>query len=391
VSAPDTTTATRSDVPLFDYGWAQVGASTFREPQPAPEFIAHQILPAEIGGLMAPGGVGKTTLLLDMSLRLILGRPLFGHEVLRPGPVLILTAEDGLERVKHRLHRLGQSLNLTDAEIEKLGDCLFVEDMTGLNARFVESDQYGNLSQTATVDRLIETYREAGLVLIVIDPTVFFGPGERFVNDAEAALAQVGARIRRKLKCAVIFVHHTGKANARGGVVDQYAGRGGSALPDGLRFVWVLATHVKDDEDFKAPSTVPSHVMAEGRLLRLHIAKLTDAPRPLAPIWLQRSGFGFEVVEPTTESTNDRRAADLDKLRAFLAGELEQGIRYSKRSVEDEATRLGMGRNVVRSLVNAGLQKGLLVYRDLPDGGHGRFTHFIDPVVDIEVSAGGVA
>ena len=306
--------------------------------------------------------------------------------------MLILSAEDGLERMHYRLHQIVRELDLTDADLEKLGTGLLLEDLTGHNARLVESDKFGNLSHTALVDHIIETYRGTNLSLLVIDPAVFFGPGERFVNDGEAALTQVAARLRRELRCAVIALHHVGKANARAGTSDQYAGRGGSALADGMRFVWTLVTHRKDDEEHKAPLGLAPATMAEGRLLRLHVAKLTDGPAPTEPIWILRTGFKFERVLQALNLPQDRRKADLQKLCAFLRDELERGVDYSQREIEDEADQLGMGRNALRSLVKAGLQLGDLVYRELPPEkkpNGGRRTHYLDPgpepEIDLEV------
>lgn len=45
------------------------------------------------------------------------------------------------------------------------------------------------------------------------------------------------------MQCAVLYVHHTGKANARDKTTDQYSGRGGT-LDDTGRFAKVLALKV---------------------------------------------------------------------------------------------------------------------------------------------------
>ena len=86
------------------------------------------------------------------------------------------------------------------------------------------------------------------------------------------------AQLRRAI------VHHVGKGNARNGAVDQYAGRGGSAGADNARFVHILAQHVADGDGFTAPRQCSSQDVAEGRLLRLHVAKLSHGKRPAAPI-----------------------------------------------------------------------------------------------------------
>jgi hypothetical protein len=369
--------------PILNVVAAAIGADTFRTPPAAPEFLITELLPLEIGGLFGAGGIAKSTLMLIFAIHLVLGRPLWSFPVPRSGSVLVLSAEDGIERMRHRLYYIGQALGLTDDEMEKVGAGLHIEDLTGRNARLVEADERGNLSQTPFVDEVINTYKHAGIVLTVIDPTVYFGPGERYVNDGEAAIAQVAARFRREMACAVALVHHVGKANARAGASDQYVGRGGSALSDGLRWVWTLVAHTKDDGDLKAPAAVPAEAIREGRLLRLHIAKLTDAPRPAEPIWLLRSGFSFERVLQKVDAEQGRRDADMRRVCEFICEQLEQGIRYSVRSLEDEAKRLGIGRNDLRSLIREAQQRGTLIYRDLPESEQrGGLKQFLDPGVD---------
>jgi RecA-family ATPase len=373
--------AVRAYSPVLNAVRATIGSDTFRTPQTAPQFLIPGFLPLEIGGVFGAGGMSKTTLMLVLAIHLILGRALWGFPIERRGKVLVLSAEDGIKRMRYRLYHIGQALGLNDDEMKEVGAGLYVEDLTGHNARLVEADARSNLSQTRFVNEVIDTYKDFGIVLVVIDPTVYFGPGERFINDGEAAIAQVAARFRREMGCAVALVHHVGKANARGKVSDQYAGRGGSALSDGLRWIWTLVTHTKDEGDFKAPLAVPAEALREGRLLRLHIAKLTDAPISSEPIWLVRNGFNFDRVMPQADAVEDRRELDIQRICSFLRQQKEQGVRYSASSLEDEVKRIGgIGRNELRSLVREGVQRGILAYRDLPKAEQrGGLKQFLDP------------
>ncbi len=70
-----------------------------------------------------------------------------------------------------------------------------------------------------------------------------FGPGERFVNDGEAKIMEIGRLISRELNCAVRYSHHVSKEAARGRFVDAHTGRGGAAGGDNARFVWVVVPH----------------------------------------------------------------------------------------------------------------------------------------------------
>lgn len=59
-------------------------------------------------------------------------------------------------------------------------------------------------------------------------------------REGEQGLIEAARRVRRAIECCVLYVHHSGKQNARDRATDQYAGRGGSAFADSSRMVLVL-------------------------------------------------------------------------------------------------------------------------------------------------------
>ena len=233
---------------------------------------------AQLVELRAEGGAGKTTFCLWEAVHIALGRPLFGAEVVKPGAVLFITAEDDKAILAYRIQAVAAALRLTEAENKvTLAEPVFIEDVSGRILRLVQADERGNLAVTEVGERLIEAYRDRGLVLINIDPTNLFGPGERYVNDAEAALMCEGLRIARKLNCTVRYVHHIGKSNALGADVHQYLGRGGSAFADNSRFQHFLGATIPPSR-YELPtlgSTVETDELKRaaegGRVLRLHM------------------------------------------------------------------------------------------------------------------------
>ena len=107
----------------------------------------------------------------------------------------------------------------------------------------MEADKTGNLEITPWVDGLVRKYHEQGIRLATFDPAVFFRAGERFINDGEASLMQAARRISVGLgDAATGFIHHVSKVVAREGLVDQHAGRGGSAFADNSRGLLVSAS-----------------------------------------------------------------------------------------------------------------------------------------------------
>lgn len=352
--------------PLFDAARAPIGMQTFTEVQLPPEFIVDGLIPSNIGARVGAGGTAKSTLALWEAVHLIMGWPLYGYEVLRPGKVLIVSGEDTVQRIRFRLRMLCEQIaDLSDAAKRHIASSLLVEDLSGKGTRLVAVDGDGNLTQTGIADVLIDAYTGEDLALVHIDPLVYFGPGERFVNDGEAAMAQVAHRICTGLRCAVMYTHHTGKANAREGRTDQYSGRNGSALPDGMRFVQVLSRLEKPDEYPQAPFA-PEDYRA-GRALALHVPKITDAPPIEAPIFIRRQGWRIEWVKPIHMTEEEHRREQLRKLTSFVEAQAAGGIRHTSNSLEGHLETIGLGRNELRATLHAALELGVLIECPLPD------------------------
>jgi len=380
----------------------------FRGEAPAaPEFIVENLLPfGTVGGLVGVGGAGKTTFAMWLAVNIALRRAIFDRAVLKPGAALFITAEDDRKTFAHRFWQMAEGMGLDETERELLEQYIFVEDVTGQMLRLVEvdRDRSGNLTATEMGDRLIETYSNRNVRLVFIDPTNLFGPGERYVNDAEAALMTEGQRIARKLGATVCFLHHVAKHVARGDIADQYAGRGGAAFADNSRFQYLLVPHVEsedaddaedgDEKKHKAkPTPFPlpqlqdagenfdlQKAAAEGRVLRLHIAKLSWARRPAAPLWVKREDFQFRWVrtddvlpkderQKRRELERDRREVEEQRrVVEYVRQKLAEGVRLSVTQLHDEHyTELKLLRPQARKIVHTLLARGYLKRAPLPE------------------------
>ena len=162
------------------------------------------------------------------------------------------------------------------------------------------------------------------------------------------------------LNCCVLFVHHTGKGNARDQTTDQYSGRGGSAFADGSRMVLVL--HSLTAENWKKSTGLALGNGEQG--LRLTRAKMSYC-RAQAPMYSLRSGYAFAEVagiEPTAANPE----ADADQVVRLVESEALIGRTYSKRSLEALSNRAGMTRQQFRDALGLALAYGKLVEKDLP-------------------------
>lgn len=365
---------TPGSTPLFNAELARIGLKTFTEIQPPPVFIVDGMLPLDVLLQSAPGGSSKSTFDIWKAIHIILGRDFLGRKIIKPGPVLIISAEDSIRRIRYRAHYLASQMNLSEQELETLGENLLIEDMAGQTVRLAALSSEGNLHQTLVVDLIIDAYQDTGLSLTVFDPYVFFGPGERLVNDGDSMMAQVGARLVRALECAVQFTAHSGKANARTGSTDQYASRGGSALPDGMRCVQVLTVVGPKDDDI--PTSIADEDVAEGRILRLSIPKITDAPPITRPFYIRRDKFGFTWIENTTNDPHEIELRRIEAIRSFIEAQLRGGVSHTRNTLDACATSLGMKRDAVRMGLHTALERGFIIEKELPPGQRkGRRTH----------------
>jgi RecA-family ATPase len=340
--------------------------------RPTPDCIVENYLFADVGILIAPGGTGKTTLLLFEAIHIALDIPLYGLHIRRPGPVVILTAEDSREMLVARLRSIAEEMRLTDEQIQKMMTNLRISDVSGEGFKLTEV--FADVVTPApTVEQIITECRDIKPALIVIDPAISFGIGESRVNDAEQGLVEAARKLRRALNCCVRYVHHSGKQNARDRAVDQYAGRGGSAFADGARMVAVLQT-MTATEWLEATG----HQLEDGDTgLRLARPKISYAP-PAGDIFILRSGYAFHRVESTSNGSSVLIESNANMIWRLLASELEQGRRHSKNSLE---TVSDLRRADMRRAVSWLEASGRIDIRNIPNRSSNRgASRYLHPV-----------
>jgi regulatory protein RepA len=249
-------------------------------------------------------------------------------------------------------------LNLSDDEKAIVRRDVRISDVSGeaLKLTIIVGDV---IVPSPAVDDIIEQARSLAPVLVNIDPAVSFGVGEARVNDAEQALVDVARRVRRELNCCVRYVHHVGKVNARDKVLDQYAGRGGSTLPDGARMVAVLQPLNADEWTKAAGSTL--HPGETGMIL----ARPKLSYRPPAPdLLISRNGYQFACVVREVKS----KAQELESACAQVLRVLEHDLTLDRRHTQNSLQALDLGRTraEIRDAVAMLLAQGRIEQADVP-------------------------
>ncbi|MEJ7667586.1 MAG: AAA family ATPase [Casimicrobiaceae bacterium] len=234
------------DTPLFDLNAASV-QRFIGKPVPERDWVLENCLPlGKVGLVVAPGGTGKSQLMLQLAYAVAGGDD--SYSPWKPGPVgqvLLIGAEDEEDEYHRRFERLMRaSASSSDAAevLKNITENLFIVSRVGQN-NLMTRDAGGEVVPTDLVERLAKTVKPLkNLRLIILDPVSRFRGGEensaedttRFVEAAEALVKLTGA--------AVLLVHHTNKASYQGSDQSQGASRGSSALTDGVRLQINLGT-----------------------------------------------------------------------------------------------------------------------------------------------------
>lgn len=315
---------------------------------------------ADVATLSAPGGTGKTTLVLYELICIALGRPVHGLEVKKPGWSLLVTAEDSREQLTARLREIMQAMDLTETDRQTVLKSALIWDVSGEQMRLVRSEN-GNIVLTRLVDDIVRVYNQNPPVMVIFDPLISFGASEGQINDNEQGLITAARRIVRGLGCCVRLIAHTGKAVAREKTLDQYASRGGSALSDGARMVAVLQTW-KPGDDLKPPAGCTPY--DETSIAILARPKLSYAPPNLPYLWIRRTGHTFVTFTDIQISQEERDEEILDQVERFLASEVQQGHRHNKTSLETSIPNIK--RSEARKAISQLMARGRIIEIDLP-------------------------
>jgi hypothetical protein len=134
--------------------------------------------------------------------------------------------------------------------------------------------------------------------------------------------------------------------NAREKALDQYAGRGGSALSDGARMIAVLQP-LNGDEWNKAAG-MPLLDGETGMILVR--PKLSYRP-PQPDLLICRKGYAFTNTTPIARTAAEQLAANTDQIVRVIETECAAGRRPTKHTLEIMAPSLGRTRREVRDAI----------------------------------------
>lgn len=288
-----------------------IGHALTNEPRPR-DFSLPCLRAGTVGGLVSPGGAGKSMLAAQLALMVATGldavpglRSKPGWQNLKTGKVHYASFEDGAEDAAARLYGIWNALGpkADKAAIEIAKDQLFVETLTGLRAPdLLDEEEWRDWINITCV----------GKRLVVIDTLRMAHLGDENDSGQMARLMAVMQGAAMQSGAAILFLHHISKGAAlsgQGGA--QQAARGSSVITDNARGQFFLSTMTEADTnegsdylfDLGAPgklSRIPLHsVDDEGREMRTRYVRFgvakSNYAAPWPDIWLRREDHGVLV------------------------------------------------------------------------------------------------
>lgn len=247
------------------------------EPQPL-DFVLPGMLAGSVGAIVSPGGAGKSMAALQIGAALAGGPDLMGLGEYPTGKVVYLPAEDPEPAIIHRLHALGA--HVPQAQREAIAERLVIESLIGHEVNLLDQRWTDAISRAAEDSRLL-----------ILDTLRRFHQEEE--NDSGAMARVVGRMeaIAASTGCSIVFLHHSSKAAALGGMGDQQqASRGSSVLVDNVRWQAYMAGMSKSEaEEYGVDDA------QRGFFVRWGVSK-QNYGAPIADQWLRRHEGG--VLRP---------------------------------------------------------------------------------------------
>lgn len=285
--------------------------ATLKNAPPRIDFVLPGLPRGATGALVASGGTGKTTFGLQTAVSLAIGLPVAGGAFPapeQPCKTVLLAAEEDGRILHHRLHAIRdwlceRELSLPDGSrlsqeelVERLEANLLLYPGAGHEVRLLKRG-----SRTQLFDKLVERCASARLVLL--DPVRRLHDGNENDSGDMTAVVEVGEGLAQTANAAIVFVHHTSKAATLNGFSDQQgAGRGSSALTDGVRWQCNLVGMTEREAS-------ENGIGNDRRfLVRLEISKANYIP-PFPSTWLRRLRGGvLTKVDSLTPSSAPTRS-----------------------------------------------------------------------------------
>ena len=137
------------------------------------------------------GVIGKSILLLHLSVATVLGRDWLGT-LPEPGPVIYLSCEDDEDEICRRIEDIATHYHVTRDELATL----HVVTLVGKDAALAEADRSGRMRATLLFEQLLKDALAIKPRLVIVDTVADVFAGKRKRPRANAPIYQFDAEAR---------------------------------------------------------------------------------------------------------------------------------------------------------------------------------------------------
>lgn len=238
--------------------------------------------------MVAPGGMGKTTIALTEAIAIATGLPLLGEPVHEAMPVAHMNLEDPLDELDRRVWAICLHFGIDPA---RLRGRLFLYSARERDLCVMTRNERGVAVVHPDAQMLEEQIVCHGIGVVQIDPFVSSHDLDENDNKEINAVVRVFNRIAERTQCCFLLSHHvrkppSGAAHANG---DINAARGASALSGAVRSARTFGGMSKEDAERFGPTALDGDPMERrGWYMRSDDAKANLSPPAERATWFRR-------------------------------------------------------------------------------------------------------
>lgn len=202
-----------------------------------PWLFGHWFLRGTVACIVAPGGVGKSTLVVGMALSMVSNRPFLGPDC-PDGPcrVWLWNLEDGFDELSRSIQAATKFHDITEKDISGR---LFVDSaLEGMTLCTATEGSGGFKILQPIYDEVCAELRRRKIDVLFIDPFISSHHVDENANPKIDSIAKAWARVAQDANCCIVLVHHTSKVGSA--EVTALSARGAVSLIDAARSTLVL-------------------------------------------------------------------------------------------------------------------------------------------------------
>jgi hypothetical protein len=330
---------------------------------------------------VAPGGLGKSSLVLAECIAIATGLPILGITPKQREKVVYYNAEDPMDEIQRRVLAILYHYKIPQEEIV---GWLFLA--SGRETELILSTGDDGTIVEPVFEHIERFHDKCGVAVFAFDPLANMTESPE-TNDVFRKLGKRLSRMADKLNCSIEIVHHTRKLNGKEAEVED--SRGGGALVGAVRAARALNPMTADEA---AKAGIDTHIDH----FRIEAAGKNNLARPAAhATWLHRvsielpNGDSVAAVAPWAwpDAFDGVTAEDARRVQLAVAAmeanpprENPQAANWVGHTVADV---LGMDtedkadKSRISSMVKTWIKSGILAVEEVRDTRNGRETKVV--------------